>query len=108
MATSIVKQLNPLRFLLLPLLAALMLFVVAVATRFLPLLTLPGIVVFVAGARIAYNHRGAGDAYLQAMRKNVPRGLLWPGPASQRAIDGSVLGALGAALIGIGAISLIR
>jgi hypothetical protein len=101
-------QLNPMRFLLVPLFAALALFAAAAATRFLPLLIPAGVLVFVVGARIAYNHRGAGDAYLRAMRKNVRRGFLWPGPASQRAIDGSVMGALGTALIGIGVISLFR
>ncbi|HMJ00787.1 MAG TPA: hypothetical protein VK488_13200 [Gaiellaceae bacterium] len=82
---------------------------VAVAAAFhLPALLLPaGAIVLALGVRIAYNHRGAGEIYVGATHERV---AWWPrlAPATERMIDGSVIGSLGVVLFGMGLIWLFR
>lgn len=99
------------RFLLGPSLLAALLFIVAAAAHILPLLVPAGAIVFVVGARIAYDHRGAGDAYMRAKwrfgRRSFTLGRFYT-PATERMIDGSVIGALGVLLCGLGLIWSFR
>jgi hypothetical protein len=102
-----IARLNPARFLLGPSLLAGLLFVIAAAAHVLPLLVPSGAIVFIVGARIAYDHRGAGAAYLRAKWRFGGRSRTIArlyAPATERMIDGSVIGALGVAVCGVGLI----
>jgi hypothetical protein len=104
---SMIARLNPARFLLAPSLIAVACVTTAAAFHLPALLVPAGAIVFVLGARIAYNHRGAGDVHARAIHGRV---AWWPrlAPATERMIDGSVIGSLGVVLCGLGLISLFR
>jgi hypothetical protein len=89
-----------------PMLAAVVLIAIAGAVHVPVLLVPAGAILFIVGARIAYNHRGAGDVYSLALRKNVPRWFPRLAPATERTLDGSIIGALGVVLSGFGLLSL--
>jgi hypothetical protein len=63
-----------------------------------------GAIVFIVGLRIAYDHRGAGQAYLRVMRWNVS---WFPSlkPETKRMLDGSIIAALGVILAGVAVIA---
>lgn len=98
-----IARLNPARFLLAPSLIAVACAAGAAAFHPPALLVPAGAIVSVLGARIAYNHRGAGDGYARATHGRV---AWWPRltPATERMIDGSVIGSLGVVLCGLGLI----
>jgi hypothetical protein len=106
-----ISRLNPARFLAGPSLLAALLFVIAAAAHILLLLVPAGATVLVIGARIAYDHRGAGDAYMRAKWRFGRRSRTltrFMAPATERMIDGSVIGALGVVLCGVGLIWSFR
>jgi hypothetical protein len=105
--TVMLGRLDPTRFVLAPAVLALVLFVVAAATRVLVLLIPCGVIVFVIGLRIAYDHRRAGERYMRVMGWQVP---WFPAlkPETKRTIDGSVIAALGVMLTGVAVNALLR
>ena len=91
-----------------PALLALAFSVAAVAARVFALLIPAGLLVFVIGFRIAYNHRRAGDAYLHVTRGHLPG--WWPrlSAETERMLDGSIIAALGVVLGGLAVLSVWR
>ena len=96
------------RSLLGPAVLAVALIIVAGAVQIAALLIPAGLLFFIVGARIAFNHRGAGDRYLHAVRKAVPAGFPSLRPETQRSLDGSIISALGVVLAGLALIRLFR
>jgi hypothetical protein len=110
-ALPAISRLNPARFLLGPSLLAALLLVVAAAGRIPALFVPSGAIIFILGARIAYDHRNAGSAYMRVKWRCGQRSRTFArlyAPATERMIDGSVIGALGLALGGMGLIWSLR